>query len=149
MPLTTDEDIRALLTEARTIALVGASDRPDRPSYGVMKRLQDHGYRVIPVTPVESEVLGQRAYASLEQVPEPIDIVDVFRRVSEAPAVADQAVAIGAKVLWLQLGIWSKEAARRAEAGGLAVVMNRCIGQTVARLGVHAAGAMDPSTEPT
>jgi predicted CoA-binding protein len=135
-----DPTLREMLMRARTVAVVGASSKADRPSLHVMQILMDAGYRVIPVTPVEAEVLGQRAVASLADVPVPLDIVDVFRRASETPAIADQAVAVGAKVLWLQLGIWSNEAAARAEAGGLTVVMNRCIGQTVLRLGVRAAG---------
>lgn len=121
-----DDEIRRLLTDARTIAIVGASSKPDRPSHGVMQKLLAAGYRVIPVNPAEREVLGQRAYASLAEVPESIDIVDVFRRAEETPAIADAAVAKGAKVLWLQSGIVSEEAARRARE--LTVVMDRCIG---------------------
>jgi predicted CoA-binding protein len=132
-----DDELRELLTRSRTIAVVGASSRPDRPSSGVMKILLDAGFRVIPVTPRETEVLGQRAFGSLADVPEPVDIVDVFRRAPETPQIADDAVRIGAKALWLQLGIWSEEAAARATAGGLIVVMNRCVGQTVAQLGVR------------
>jgi predicted CoA-binding protein len=132
-----DDALREILTNARTVAVVGASSKRARPAYGVMTILLDAGFRVIPVTPKESEVLGQSAYPSLSAIPELVDIVDVFRRAPETPAVADEAVKIGAKVLWLQLGIFSEEAAARAEAGGLAVVMNRCIGQTVERLGIR------------
>lgn len=123
-----DDAIRGLLTDARTIALVGASSNPDRPSHGIMRKLLSVGYRVIPVTPRDTEVLGQRAYKTLAEIPEPVDIVDVFRRAEDTPPIAAEAVQIGAKVLWLQLGIASDEAAAIAEAGGLTVVMNLCIG---------------------
>ena len=136
-----DDDIRRLLSTSRTIAMVGASSKPDRPSHGVMKTLMHAGYNVIPVTPREKEVLGQRAYASLRDVPQKVDIVDVFRRAEETPAIADDAVAIGARALWLQLGISSEEAAQRASVGGLIVVMDKCIGQTVSKTGVHAGDA--------
>lgn len=131
-----DEELRRLLTGARTIAVVGASSKPDRPSHGIFGRLLAAGYRVIPVNPNESQVHGQRAYASLRDIPEPVDIVDVFRRPEDTPPVADDAVAIGAKLLWLQSGIWSDEAAARASAGGLAVVMDECIGVAHSRLRV-------------
>jgi predicted CoA-binding protein len=122
-----DQDIRQLLTDATTIAVVGASSNPERPSYGIMQRLQRLGYSVVPVNPRETEVLGARAYASLKDVPVKIDIVDVFRRPEDTPAIADEAVAVGAKALWLQTGIASEEAAARARAGGLTVVMDACI----------------------
>jgi len=128
-----DDDIRRLLSTSRTIAMVGASSKPDRPSHGVMKTLLHAGYNVIPVTPRETEVLGQRAYASLRDVPQKVDIVDVFRRAEETPAIADDAVAIGARALWLQLGISSEEAAQCASVGGLIVVMDKCIGVTVSK----------------
>jgi predicted CoA-binding protein len=131
-----DDQLRALLTSVRTIAVVGASSKPDRPSHGVMKTLIGAGYRVIPVTPKEESVLGRKTYAALEDIPEPVDIVDVFRRAEETPGVAEQAVKIGAKVLWLQLGISNDAAARVAEAAGLTVVMDLCIGRTVHRLGL-------------
>src|SRR5947209_14018882 len=130
---TTDET-RALLTDAKTIAIVGASSNPEKASHGIMQKLQRAGYRVIPVNPRESEVLGERSYPSLIDVPERIDIVDVFRRAEDAPAIADEAVTVGAKALWLQTGIVSEEAAARARAGGLMVVMDACIGATHARL---------------
>lgn len=128
--------IRQMLTEAKTIAVVGASSKSNRPSNGVMQALLSHGYEVYPVNPREEEILGQRCYASLTEVPVAIDIVDVFRRVEETPAVADEAVAVGAKVLWLQLGISSEEAEARARRGGLEVVMDLCIAPTLYRLGV-------------
>jgi predicted CoA-binding protein len=122
-----DQVIKELLTNASTIAIVGASSKPDRASYGIMQRLQRVGYRVIPVNPHEREVLGERAYASLSEIHEPIDIVDVFRRAEFTPPIADEAVKIGAKALWLQSGIVNEEAAARANAGGLLVVMDMCL----------------------
>ena len=119
--------IRELLKGARTIVVVGASAKHDRPSHGVMKVLLHAGYRVIPVNPNEAEVLGQKAYASLRDIPERVDIVDVFRQAQHTPAIADEAVTIGAKALWLQLGVINEDAAARAKAGGLTVVMNACI----------------------
>ena len=135
----TDEELRAILESARTIAIVGASARTNRPSHGIMKILLAAGYRCIPVTPREDVVLGQRAYKSLSEVPEAVDIVDVFRRAEDTPPIATEAVRIHAGVLWLQLGISNDEAAAIAEAGGLKVVMDRCIGQTVQRLGIRIA----------
>ena len=123
-----DETLRTLLTEARTIAMVGASSNADKPSHGIMKKMLSAGYRVIPVNPRETEVLGQKAFASLRDIPEKVDIVDVFRRAEETPPIADEAVAIGAKAIWLQSGISNDETARRAEAGGLLAVMDLCIG---------------------
>ena len=123
-----DAELKQLMEQATTIAVVGASSNPDRSSNGIMRKLLTVGYHVIPVNPNEKEVLGQRAYASLSEVPVPVDIVDVFRRAEYTPAVADEAVKIGAKVLWLQSGIESEEAARRATAGGLKVVMDTCLG---------------------
>jgi len=138
MPLTRDEDISELLTNARTIAMVGASDRPDRPSYGVMKFLQAHGYRVIPVNPqiTGEHVHGEFVWRDLAQIGEPIDIVDIFRRPAAAGEAVDQAIAVGAKAVWLQLGIVNDEAAARAEAAGLAAVMDRCIKIEIMRLGI-------------
>jgi predicted CoA-binding protein len=131
-----DQDLRQLLTGAKTIAMVGASSKPDRSSHGIMRKLQQVGYRVIPVNPHETEVLGERAYPSLTGVPDRIDIVDVFRRAEYTPAIADEAVKAGAKALWLQQGIENEEAAARAEAGGLTVVMDTCIGVMHAMLQV-------------
>lgn len=123
-----DAALRQLLTNASTVVMVGASSNPDRPSNGIMRKLQSAGYRVIPVNPNETSVLGERAYASLADVPERIDIVDVFRRAEFTPAIADEAVRVGAKALWLQSGVVNEEAAVKAEAGGLIVVMDACIG---------------------
>jgi predicted CoA-binding protein len=128
------EEIRALLTNAKTIAMVGASSNPEKPSHGIMRKLQSVGYHVIPVNPRETEVLGERAYASLLDVREPVDIVDVFRRSEDTPSIADEAVKARAKALWLQTGISNEDAAARAKAGGLIVVMDACIGATHALL---------------
>ncbi|WP_230628765.1 CoA-binding protein [Sphingomonas sp. Leaf37] len=138
MPLTDDADIKALLEGARTIALVGASDRPDRPSYGVMATLQRHGYRVIPVNPqiTGEHVHGEFVFRDLDQLGDAIDIVDVFRRSDAAGEVVDQAIAIGAKAVWMQLGVIDQAAAARAEAAGLQVVMDRCPAIDIPRLGV-------------
>jgi predicted CoA-binding protein len=131
-----DDRLREILSSASTIAVVGASSNPGRASYGIMQRLQRGGYTVIPVNPREQEVLGERAYPSLADIPVPVDIVNVFRRSEDTPPIADEAVAIKAKVLWLQSGISSDEAADRAKAGGLAVVMDTCIATEHAYLGI-------------
>jgi len=131
-----DPELRSILGSARTIAVVGLSSKPHRASYGVAAYLQAKGYRIIPVNPNETEVLGERAYASLLDVPERIDAVDVFRRAELTPEVARQAVAVGAKVLWLQMDIVNDEARRIAEEGGLDVVMGVCIRTTHQRLEV-------------
>ena len=138
MPLVHDEDIAQLLAETRTIALVGASDRPDRPSWGVMKFLQDHGYRVLPVNPqiTGEHVHGEYVWRELSQIGEPIDMVDIFRRPLAAGEAVDEAIAVGAKSVWMQIGVINEDAARRAEAAGLKVVMNRCPKIEIPRLGV-------------
>ena len=133
-----DPELKQLLTEATTIAMVGASSNPEKASYGIMQKLQKAGYRVIPINPRETEILGERSYPSLIDVPERIDVVDVFRRAEDAPSIADDAVTIGARALWLQTGIVSEDAAARAQAGGLVVVMNTCIGATHSLLKVPA-----------
>jgi uncharacterized protein len=133
-----DPELKQLLTDATTIAIVGASSNPDKASHGIMQKLQHAGYRVIPVNPRETEILGERSYPSLVDVPERIDIVDVFRRAEDTPGIADEAVTIGAKALWLQTGIVSEDAAARAAAGGLTVVMDACIGATHSLLRVPA-----------
>ena len=138
MPLTADADIKALLESARTIAMIGASDRPDRPSYGVMAKLQAHGYRVIPVNPqiTGEHIHGEFVFRELSQLGDPIDIVDIFRNSAAAGEAVDQAIAAGAKAVWMQLGVVNDEAAARAEAAGLKVVMNRCPAIDIPRLGV-------------
>lgn len=131
-----DDYIRGILSGVRTIAMVGASANWNRPSYFAMKYLQQKGFRVIPVNPTAAgkTILGERVHASLDEIGERVDMVDVFRPAAEAPAIAEQAIRIGARVLWLQLGIRSDEAARAAEAAGLKVVMNRCPKIEYARL---------------
>ena len=143
MPLTKDEEIAILLDEVRTIAMVGASDRPDRPSNGVMKFLQSRGYRVIPVNPMITgeHVHGEYVWRELAQIGEPIDLVDIFRRSSEVRPIVDQAIAIGAKAIWMQMGVIDEVAAARAEAAGLKVVMDRCPKIEIMRLGLKAVGA--------
>ena len=138
MPLTAPEDIRQLLEETRTIALVGASDRPDRPSYGVMRTLQDHGYRVLPVNPqiTGEHIHGEYVWRDLAQIGEPIDMVDIFRRPEAAGEAVDAAIAAGAKSVWLQLGVINEDAATRAEAAGLKVVMDRCPAIELRRLAI-------------
>jgi len=131
-----DRELRMLLGEARTIAVVGLSSKPGRPSLDVAAYLQDRGFHIVPVNPGEAEVLGEKAYASLKDIPPElsIDVVDVFRRAEETPEVARDAVAIGAKVLWLQDGIVNDETYRIASDAGLEVIMGVCIRSTDQRL---------------
>ena len=138
MPLTRDEDIAELLAEARTIAVVGASDRTERPSYGVMRFLQDQGYRVLPVNPqiTGEHVLGEYVWRELSQIGVPIDIVDIFRRPEAAADAVEQAIFAGAKAVWMQIGVINHEAAGAAEAAGLKVVMDRCPKIEIPRLGM-------------
>jgi len=132
--LPSDDELRKLLVDAKTIAMVGASNHPDKPSHRIFKQLLAAGYHMIPVNPNESEVLGQPAVKSLAEIKEHVDIVDVFRKSEDTPPIADEAVKLGAKALWLQLGIANEQAASRALRGGLAVVMDTCIGATHHRL---------------
>ena len=138
MPLTEDQDIYDLLAGTRTIAMIGASDRPDRPSYGVMAYLQSRGYRVLPVNPqiTGEHVHGEYVWRELSQIGEPIDMVDIFRRPQAAGEAVDAAIAAGAKSVWLQIGVINEEAAARAEAAGLKVVMNKCPKIEIPRLRV-------------
>jgi predicted CoA-binding protein len=119
--------ISEILHTSRTIAVVGLSGKRFRPSYGVAEYLQRVGYRIIPVNPLETEVLGERAYPDLESIPEPVDLVDIFRRSEFVPDIVEAAIRIGAKAVWMQEGVYHEAAAKRAEAAGLAVVMDRCI----------------------
>lgn len=126
VPINSPEAIRRALA-GKTIAVVGLSSDPARPSYGVARYLQRQGYRIIPVNPNEQKVLGEQAYPSLREVPVPVDVVDVFRRPDAVPEIVEDAIAIGAPVLWLQQGVIHPQAAARAQAAGLAVVMDRCM----------------------
>jgi len=134
--------LRRILTACRTIAVVGLSADWNRPSYFAAKYMQHHGYRIVPVNPRYEEVLGERCYASLADIPHPVDMVDVFRRTQDVLPIAEQAIAIGAKCLWQQLGVTNLEADRLARAAGLDSVMDRCVKIEHARLfgGLHWAG---------
>jgi predicted CoA-binding protein len=131
-----ERELRSLLGEPRVVAVVGISSKPSKPSHEVASYLQENGYRIVPVNPNETEVLGERAYDSLIDIPPDlhVDVVDVFRRAEHTPKVARQAVAIGARVLWLQEGIVNEEAARIAAEGGLEVIMGVCIRHVRERL---------------
>lgn len=135
----TDDDVRSLLSDAKVIAVVGASSKPHRPSFGVAAYLQANGYRIVPVNPNEREVLGEPAFATLRDIPSDlhVEIVDVFRRSEHTPEVARDAVEIGARALWLQEGVWSEEAAAIAKAGGLDVIMDACIKKVRHRLAIE------------
>jgi len=126
--------IRRILKENHTIAMVGLSADWYRPSYFAAKYLQDHGYRVIPVNPRYDEILGEKSYARVQDIPEPIDVVDCFRRPADIPPLADAAIEVGARVLWMQLGIVNEEAAAKARDAGLEVIMNRCMKIEFARM---------------
>lgn len=142
MPLITDDAIRNLLTGARTIAMVGASDRPDRPSHDVLATLLGHGYHVVPVNPqlAGRQIHGAPVAASLSEIVVPIDIVDIFRNSAAAGEAVDAAIAVGAKAVWMQLGVVNEDAAARAEAAGLQVVMDRCPAIELRRLGIAPIG---------
>jgi predicted CoA-binding protein len=122
-----DPEMAALLRASRTIAVVGLSHKRSRPSYGVSEYMQNAGYRIIPVNPLETEVLGEKAYSTLEEIPEPVDIVDVFRRSEFVPEIVESAIRIGAKAVWLQEDVVHEQAATRGREAGLTVVMDRCI----------------------
>jgi predicted CoA-binding protein len=132
--LSTIAELRRILKTNHTIAVVGLSADWYRPSYFAAKYMQEHGFKIIPVNPKYDEILGEKCYPNLKAIPEPVDIVDVFRKPDDCVPIAQDAVAIGAKVLWLQLGVVNEEAARVAEAGGLEVVMDRCVKIEYARL---------------
>jgi predicted CoA-binding protein len=136
MDLSLREQLLRIYTETKTIAVVGASADPSKPAHQIPRYLQRQGYRILPVNPRGGELLGEAVARSLAEVHGPVDVVDVFRPAVEAPEIAREAIAIGAKVLWLQLGIESEEAKRLAEAAGLTVVMNRCMGATHGELGL-------------
>ena len=138
MPITADQDIATLLRDTRTIALVGASERPDRASYSVMRFLLAKGYHVIPVNPqlAGTMIHGQRVVATLGDISEPIDLVDIFRNSAAAGAVIDEAIGAGVKAVWTQLGVFNDDAVARAEAAGLKAVVNRCPAIEMPRLGI-------------
>ena len=130
MPIEDKDELRTIYEETKTIAVVGASGDERKAAHTIPRYLQRQGFRIIPVNPKGGELLGERVYERLEDIPEPVDVVDVFRPSDETPDVARSAVGIGAKVLWLQEGISSEEAERIASEAGLKVVMNRCMGET-------------------
>ena len=134
--------LRRVLMDSRVIAVVGLSANWNRPSYFAAKYMLEHGYTVIPVNPGQTEILGQKCYPSLRDIPRKVDIVDCFRKPEDIPSLVDEAIAIGAKVLWLQLSVINREATQRAAAAGLGVVMDRCVKIEHARLfgGLHWAG---------
>ncbi len=131
-----NEQLVRIYTQSRTIAVVGASADASKAGHGIPSYLQSQGYRILPVNPHSSELFGEHVFRSLSEIDVPVDVVEVFRPAQEAPEIARQAAEIGAKVLWLQLGIVSEEARQIAEAAGLTVVMNRCMGATHALLGL-------------
>jgi predicted CoA-binding protein len=139
-----DDKLRQIYDDVTTIAVVGASDNPGKPAFAIPRQLKGLGYRIVPVNPKGGEILGERAYRSLDDVDVPVDVVDVFRPAEETPEIARQAVKAGAKVLWLQEGIVSDEAADIARDGGLTAVMGICMGATARRLGI---GRRDPDRE--
>ena len=132
-PEASSDPIGEILRSSRTIAVVGLSSRHHRPSYGVAEYLQKAGYRIVPVNPNEREVLGERSYARLEDIPERVDIVDIFRRSEFVPPVVESAIAIGARIVWMQEGVVHPEAAERARRAGLAVVMDACMAKELAK----------------
>jgi hypothetical protein len=127
-------EIKALLQRVKTIAVVGLSPKPDRPSFGVSQTMQRFGYRIVPVRPALAEVLGEKAYARLAEIPFPVDLVNVFRESAAIPGVVEEALAIGAPAIWIQEGIVHDAAAEKARAAGLTVVMDRCIYKDYVRL---------------
>ncbi|HZT90024.1 MAG TPA: CoA-binding protein [Stellaceae bacterium] len=133
-----DAYLRGILESARVVAVIGASPRPQRPSHGVMRYLKRHGYRAIPVNPFAAggEILGERCYARLADIPERVDMADIFRRSDAAGGMVDEAIAAGVRFVWMQLGVYDAAAAARAEAAGIAVVMNRCPAIEIPRLGI-------------
>lgn len=137
----TEEDImediqtlRRILAENKTIAIVGLSDKWHRPSNFAAKYLKDHGYKIIPVNPGQKEILGEKCYPSLLDIPEKVDVVDIFRKPADVPPIVDDAIKIGARVVWMQIGVINEEAAKKARDAGLEVVMNRCMKIEHARL---------------
>jgi uncharacterized protein len=131
-----DDELRKIYDDTSTIAVVGASENPEKAAFSIPRLLQRLGYRIVPVNPRGGEIHGERVYRSLDEVDVPVDVVDVFRPADETPEIARQAMKVGARVLWLQEGIVSEEAARIAREGGLTPVMGICMGHTARRLGI-------------
>ena len=129
-------DLKTILEETRTIAVVGLSTNPERESYGVASYLKANGYEIIPVNPKAEEILGEAAYASLAEIPRKVDVVQIFRKLEAVPTIVEEAIAIDARVVWMQLGIVHEAAAERAQAAGLKVVMNTCMRATHRLLGL-------------
>ena len=134
MPIQDDSELRQILTTAKTVACVGVSSNPEKPSYGIFQYLAEAGYRMIPVNPTAPEILGRPSYPSVRLIPEKIDVVQVFRKPEDVPPVVEQAIQAGAKVVWMQEGVVNEEAAAQAEKAGLKVVMDRCMMKTHQRL---------------
>ena len=130
-----DDVIDRILGAAKTVAVVGLSDKPDRPSHVVARYLRGKGYRVIPVNPMIREVLGEKSYGSLTEIPGGVDLVDVFRKSETVPAIAEEAIRIGAKYFWMQEGVGNEEARTRLAAAGIPVVMDRCVSKELAKRG--------------
>jgi predicted CoA-binding protein len=128
------ETIQKILTESHTVAVVGLSSNPERPSHQVAQYLQDRGYRIVPVNPNVSEVLGEQSYPDLLSIPQPVDVVDIFRRPEAVPVIVEQAIEIGAKAIWMQKGVRNQEAAEQAQTSGLLTVMDRCMMEEIMRL---------------
>jgi len=122
-----DEEIKQVLENNKVVAVVGLSPKPDRASHQVAQYLQEHGYQIVPVRPKADEILGEKAFANLRDIPFPVDIVDIFRQVEAIPGIVDEAIAIGAKVVWMQLGLAENQSACRAREAGLQVIMNKCM----------------------
>ena len=128
------ETIQKILTESHTVAVVGLSSNPERPSHEVAQYLQKRGYRIIPVNPNVSEVLGEQSYPDLLSIQQPVDVVDIFRRPEAVPVIVEQAIEIGAKAIWMQKGVRNQEAAEQAQTSGLLTVMDRCLMEEIMRL---------------
>ncbi len=122
-----DEEIKAILANSKTVAVVGLSPKPERDSHRVAKYLKEHGYQIIPVRPKADEILGEKVYAALKDIPVAVDVVDIFRNIEAIPGIVEEAIAIGAKVVWMQLGLAENQSARKAREAGLTVVMNKCM----------------------
>jgi len=126
-PATGPEEIKAILQNFKVVAVVGLSPKPERPSFRVAQYLKDHGYRIIPVNPGQKEILGEKCYSRLSDIPFPVEVVDIFRNIEAIPAIVDEAIAMGAKVVWMQQGLVEPASAQKARESGLQVVMDRCM----------------------